>query len=183
MPFGHPSCQTLGRRKCNILVGPSLGARGQRQARCVWRRAVSYASLEAGKRLPAELCKPSRASHTEMPCHGSRSVPRRVATGVVASSRRHLCWLRLPHKATQATAVAVRSWSRLPSFSRLAFGIALARMQPRFGSGRMSKALPPSPRMRPNPSFELTCSGMPALAFISFWAKPVMPPHAAQLKR
>ena len=37
--------------------------------------------------------------------------------------------------------------------------------------------------MTPNPSFELTCSGMPALAFISFLAKAVMPPHAAQLKR
>ena len=36
---------------------------------------------------------------------------------------------------------------------------------------------------RPNPSFELTRSGRPALAFISFWAKASLPPRAAQLKR
>jgi hypothetical protein len=37
--------------------------------------------------------------------------------------------------------------------------------------------------MRPNPSFERTRSGRPALAFISFWAKAGLPPRAAQLKR
>ena len=38
-------------------------------------------------------------------------------------------------------------------------------------------------RPRPNPSFERTRSGMSALAFISFSAKPALPPRAAQLKR
>ena len=33
------------------------------------------------------------------------------------------------------------------------------------------------------PSFKRTRSGKPTLAFISFWAKPVLPPRAAQLKR
>jgi len=36
---------------------------------------------------------------------------------------------------------------------------------------------------RANPSFEPTRSGRPVLAFISFWAKTVLPPRAAQLKR
>lgn len=31
----------------------------------------------------------------------------------------------------------------------------------------------------PNPSLKRTRSGKPALAFISFWAKPVSPPRAA----
>ena len=33
----------------------------------------------------------------------------------------------------------------------------------------------------PNPSFQRTHSGRPALAFISFWAKASLPPRAAQL--
>ena len=35
----------------------------------------------------------------------------------------------------------------------------------------------------PNPSIERTSNGMPRLAFISFWAKPVMPLLAAHVKR
>ena len=35
----------------------------------------------------------------------------------------------------------------------------------------------------PNTSFERTHSGSPRLAFISFSAKPVLPPRASQLKR
>jgi hypothetical protein len=37
--------------------------------------------------------------------------------------------------------------------------------------------------MLPNPSFERTFTGVPRLAFISFWAKRVTPAPAAQLKR
>ena len=35
----------------------------------------------------------------------------------------------------------------------------------------------------PNPSFKRTRSGSAGWAFISFWAKPALPPRAAQLKR
>ena len=41
-------------------------------------------------------------------------------------------------------------------------------------------ATPPAP---PNPSVKRTRSGKPALAFISFWPKAVLPPRAAYLKR
>jgi len=34
----------------------------------------------------------------------------------------------------------------------------------------------------PNPSFERTCTGVPRLALISFWAKRLPPAPAAQLK-
>jgi hypothetical protein len=37
--------------------------------------------------------------------------------------------------------------------------------------------------MRPNPSFERTCTGVLRLALISFWTRRVPPAHAAQLKR
>ena len=40
-----------------------------------------------------------------------------------------------------------------------------------------------APLPTPNPSFERTCSGKPALAFISFSAKAGLPPRASQLKR
>ena len=39
------------------------------------------------------------------------------------------------------------------------------------------------PKPRANPSIERTRSGRPHLAFISFWAKCVLPPRAAQRKR
>ena len=35
----------------------------------------------------------------------------------------------------------------------------------------------------PNPSIERTCSGSTGLAFISFRAKPALPPRAAHVKR
>ena len=35
----------------------------------------------------------------------------------------------------------------------------------------------------PNPSIERTRSGSAGLAFISFWAKPALPPRAAHVKR
>ena len=35
----------------------------------------------------------------------------------------------------------------------------------------------------PNPSFKRTGTGRPALGFISFWAKPALPPRAAHVKR
>ena len=37
--------------------------------------------------------------------------------------------------------------------------------------------------LRANPSFKRTRSGKPALAFISFWAKPAPPPRASHVKR
>ena len=37
--------------------------------------------------------------------------------------------------------------------------------------------------LQPNPSFERTCTGVPRLALISFWARRVPPAPAAQLKR
>ena len=40
-----------------------------------------------------------------------------------------------------------------------------------------------STRMTPNPSIERTRSGSAGLAFISFWAKPALPPRAAHVKR
>ena len=40
---------------------------------------------------------------------------------------------------------------------------------------------PPHPT--PNPSIERTRSGSAGLAFISFWAKPALPPRAAHVKR
>ena len=38
-------------------------------------------------------------------------------------------------------------------------------------------------RMLPNPSIERTRNGRPSLAFISFWAKRVLPVPAAHVKR
>ena len=38
-------------------------------------------------------------------------------------------------------------------------------------------------RARPNPSIERTRNGRPHLAFISFWAKRVLPLRAAHVKR
>ena len=38
-------------------------------------------------------------------------------------------------------------------------------------------------RATPNPSIERTRSGSAGLAFISFWAKPALPPRAAHVKR
>ena len=35
----------------------------------------------------------------------------------------------------------------------------------------------------PNPSIERTRSGSAGVAFISFWAKPALPPRAAHVKR
>ena len=48
----------------------------------------------------------------------------------------------------------------------------------------MSELPPQGPsRLRPNPSIERTRSGSAGLAFISFWAKPALPPRAAHVKR
>ena len=43
--------------------------------------------------------------------------------------------------------------------------------------------LPLSSTQPPNPSIERTRSGSAGLAFISFWAKPALPPLAAHVKR
>ena len=49
-------------------------------------------------------------------------------------------------------------------------------------SAHMELKLQPE-TVTPNPSFKRTRSGGAGLAFISFWAKPALPPRAAQFKR
>ena len=50
---------------------------------------------------------------------------------------------------------------------------------------RLESGVQPFPALfaTPNPSIERTRSGSAGLAFISFWAKPALPPRAAHVKR
>ena len=61
--------------------------------------------------------------------------------------------------------------------------VAAEAVAARAGEKQMASAQVGVTEETPNPSIERTSNGMPRLAFISFWAKPVMPLLAAHVKR
>ena len=73
-----------------------------------------------------------------------------------------------------------------PQPSRIGISVTTRKASVALPRGlRLELGMQPFPALTatPNPSIERTRSGGAGLAFISFWAKPALPPRAAHVKR
>ena len=139
---------------------------------------VSQRTLFA-QRSSSRASRPTTAPESDL---GGTSIPRRcfqrLGQSVVGASRQRAaprsqsvaCLVTTrPHRLT----LAVRAWPRLQ--------LAFATRRPQPAVPRPESRFMNSPQ--PNPSVKRTGSGRPALAFISFSAKPALPTSAAYLNR
>ena len=192
------STQTLGCSECQPTVAchraPVRAESFKAQDSGALARRVAQVQRTAARQLKAYAHSPAIARERSGSCcaqlaveksslwHALRAAVPRLAIGSRGCRRRRQPRLgrRCGSEKRSLSSLSLRvMFGRIEKTSR--------RFRPRSATTASKQAkfeaAPLLQMQQPNPSFERTCTGVPRLALISFWARRVPPAPAAQLKR